>query len=75
MASPKTIPSKISTGTSAITPSTGNSKLYITAILKSGNVIIDGVTASSVGPCAFPSPVICDTFTPASAGQVAYFEQ
>jgi len=75
MASPKTIPSKISSGTSAISPSSGSKKLYITALLKSGTVIIDGVTASSVGPCAFPSPVICDTFTPDSTGQVAYFEQ
>ena len=75
MASPKTIPSKISIGTSAITPSSGSKKLYITAILKSGNLVIDGVTASSAGPCSFPSPVICDTFTPASTGQVSYFEQ
>lgn len=75
MASPKTIPSKINTDTSAVNPGTNSSKLYITAVLKSGNLVIDGTTASSIGPCALPSPIICDSFTPAAAGQVAYYEE
>ena len=73
MASPKTIPSKLVTDGTAVNASS-KKKLYITAILIAGDVTVDGVTASSAGPVALPSPIICDSFTPAEAGQVAYYE-
>ena len=74
MATPHTIPSIIVPNGSAITAANGN-KLYITAILIAGDVEIDGVTATGAGPIALPSPIICNSFTPAAGGQVAYFEK
>ena len=73
MATSHTIPSKLVTDGSAVTASS-KKKLYITAILIAGDVIVDGVTSSAAGPVALPSPLICDTFTAAAAGQVAYYE-
>ena len=76
MATPHTIPSKLSTTADAeVSITTGETRLYITAILVNGTVVIDGVTTSNVGPVTFPSPVICKAFTPDAVAQVAYFEQ
>ena len=74
MATPKSIPSKISTGTAQITPVAGN-QLYITAILLSADLNIDGQPANGLGPVNLSSPIPCSSFTPASEGQVAYYEQ
>ena len=78
MASPKTIPSKLC-ASGAVTPeasgTTKPNRLYITAILKAGTTVIDGVSVASAGPVSFPSPILCDTFTAAGAGEVAYYEQ
>jgi hypothetical protein len=78
MASPKTIPSKLCAA-GAVTPeasgTTRPNRLYITAILKAGTTVIDGVSVASAGPVSFPSPILCDTFTAAGAGEIAYYEQ
>ena len=74
MASPKSIPSKVSTGVSQITAGAGN-QLYITALLLSANLSIDGQTVNGLGPVSISSPIACSSFTPAADGQVAYYEQ
>jgi hypothetical protein len=79
MASPKTIPSKLCAAGAVVPSSDGSevniTRLYITAILKAGTTVIDGVSVASAGPVSFPSPIVCDTFTAAGAGEVAYYEQ
>ena len=78
MATPKEIPSKVNSSTAKVEASAGNS-LYIVGCLKANDltVVIKGVSINcgSVGPVAFASPIECDSFTPTSAGQVAYYEQ
>ena len=76
MPSPHTIPSKIETTGSEVTADSGK-MLYITAILKAGDITIgsQAVTIPSdniIG--SLGSPIICDAFTPDSAGQIAYYE-
>jgi hypothetical protein len=75
MASPKTIPSKISGAAIKHEPSDATSKLFITALLKAGVLTIDGVgTISSLGPVNLSSPIICSSFTTTAAAQVTYYE-
>lgn len=78
MATPKEIPSKVNSAASKVAPAAGNS-LYVVGCLKAGNltVVIKGSTINcgSVGPVAFPSPIECESFTPAAIGQVVYYEQ
>lgn len=79
MATPKEIPSKLNSAASKTSPADSSNKLFITGLLKSGTltVVIKGssISCGTVGPVAFSSPIECDSFTPASIGQVAYFEQ
>ena len=75
MSSPKSIPSKLNVDSSAVTCLEQNEHLYITAVLFKADIEIDGTAITDVGPVTFPSPIQCLTFTPSSAGQVAYFEQ
>jgi hypothetical protein len=74
MATPKSIPCKFNTAASQVSASSGK-KIYITGLLKSGGLTIDGVSIGTVGPVNLSSPICCDTFTPTAAGQVAYFEK
>ena len=74
MSSPKSIPSQVSVGTDKITAAAGN-KLYITAILASDDLDIDGLAVNGLGPVNITSPIACTSFTPNTAGQVAYYEQ
>jgi hypothetical protein len=73
VATPKTISSKINT-TASVTASSGNA-IYITAILASTSLILDGGSAATVGPVALNSPIRCSSFSSSSAGEVAYYEQ
>jgi hypothetical protein len=75
MASPKSIPSKVSTTATGHKSSKPRGKLYITAFLLAGDIVIDGVTVTAVGPLSLSSPIICDTFHTAVAEQVAYYEE
>jgi len=75
MSSPKSIPSKISTTATTYTAGASpQSKLHITALLLVGNLTIDGITVSAVGPLNLSSPIICQQFTTAVTEQVAYYE-
>lgn len=67
------IPSKLNASSSAVSAS-GGRLIYITAIIKSGALTVDGVSLGTVGPINLSSPISCSTFNPASAGQVAYYE-
>ena len=55
--------------------------LYITSILIKNSLTVtlaDGSVvsfSSDPGPVSLPSPIMCLSFTPAEAGQVAYYEQ
>ena len=68
-----TIPSKINTSSSVVTASSGR-KIFITSILKSAALTIDGVSLGTVGPLNLSFPISCSSFNPASAGQIAYYE-
>ena len=72
MAEPHTIPSKLNTSAGALTPLSGD-KIYITAILFTDNLMIDGVAVNGAGPVALPSPIICSSVTTSAIGQIAYF--
>ena len=56
-----------------------DSRVYITAILKVADLDIDDgggeVTYSNMGPVELFSPIVCESFTPDSAGHVSYFQQ
>lgn len=78
MALPQSIPSLLSPDGTAITaPVAENNQrqkfIYITAILISDTLEIDGVSLTSPGPVSLSSPIKCRSFTPNSAGQVAYY--
>ena len=73
MSEPHSIPSKINVDTNAVTTSDSARKLYITSILYSGQMEIDGTTIYNPGPTNLSSPILCDTFTAAGAGQIAYY--
>ena len=68
-----TIPSKINTSSSVVTASSGR-KIFITSILKSAALTIDGVSLGTVGPLNLSFPISCSSFNPDSAGQIAYYE-
>lgn len=75
MSSPKSIPSKISTSATTYTAGRSpQSKLHITALLLVGDLTVDGVSVSAVGPLNLSSPIICDQFETAVTEQVAYYE-
>ena len=67
------IPSKINTSGDAVSAS-GGRLIYITAILKSGALTVDGVSLGTVGPINLSYPISCSTFDPDTAGQIAYYE-
>jgi len=73
MAEPNSFPSEINADNSEVTPSADN-RLYITSILKAESLSIDGTSIGSPGPLELYSPIICDSFTPNSAGHIAYFQ-
>lgn len=75
MSDPKSIPSKLNVDASPVVCLAQNEHIYITAVLFKGDIEIDGRVIVGVGPVTFPSPIQCETFTPSSAGQIAYFEQ
>lgn len=75
MATPKEIPARVNCSLT-VTASAGDpflGRLYITSILKSGNVTIDGVVSTVGGPVELFSPIVCTTFTASSLGQVSYY--
>ena len=74
MATPKSIPSIVNTSADAVLASEGK-RLYITAILKSAAIDINGASVGTVGPVALPSPITCTGFDPNAAGDIAYYEQ
>jgi hypothetical protein len=74
MATPKSIPSKINTTTAQVVADARN-RLYITAILAAANLEIDGNTANGLGPIQLSSPIVCDSFNPSQAAQIAYYEK
>tara|TARA_B100002019_G_scaffold13956_1_gene11162 strand:- start:717 stop:989 length:273 start_codon:yes stop_codon:yes gene_type:complete len=88
MSLPQSIPSKISGPSStlvktpdAVPPSTPNDKnagrpqtfIYITAILNSGNIKIDGKSVNAAGPIGLSSPIKCRSFETANSHQLAYY--
>lgn len=74
MATPKSIPCKLNSAASKVSAASGE-KIYITGLLKSGALTVDGVSVGTVGPVNLSSPICCDSFTPTAVGQVAYFEK
>lgn len=72
MSTSKTIPSKISSASSM--NSSSLSYFYITAILSSTNITIDGGSSLSVSAINLTSPIRCKSFTSTKAGEVAYYE-
>ena len=83
MASPKSIPSKVSAGAATyetVSPVQGRKTyLYITSILVAGSdltVTIDGDdTTWSTAVVNLSSPIKCTSFITATTAQVAYYEQ
>ena len=82
MASPKSIPSQLSgpAGEFVIEqedPTSINKQehFYITALLQSSALSIDGISIGSPGPVTLSSPIKCRTFTTGADAQVAYFIQ
>ena len=67
------IPSKLNTSGDTVSAS-GGRRIYITSILKSGTLSVDGGSIGTVGPLNLSSPICCLSFDPATAGQVAYYE-
>jgi hypothetical protein len=70
MATPKTIPSKLNANTTIVAPE--GRHLYITGILKSHDIIIDGITIGNSHEMSFASPIQCRTFT-GDVGHIAYY--
>ena len=75
MASPQSIPSKISTTVATYQSSQPRGRIYITAFLFAGNVTIDGVLVPGVGPLNLSSPIACGSFITTATEQVAYYEE
>ena len=73
MAEHDSFPSEIDADNSEVKPSADN-RLYITSILKAEALSVDGTSIGSPGPMELYSPIICDSFTPNSAGHIAYFQ-
>lgn len=73
MATTHTTPSTISLAATTYTPTQPRGKIYITALLVAGDLVIDGVSVTAVGPLNLSSPIACDTFTTTLPEQVAYY--
>ena len=72
MSTSKTIPSKIRSASSM--NSSSLSYFYITAILSSTSITIDGGSSLSVSAINLTSPIRCKKFTSTNPGEVAYYE-
>lgn len=74
MADSHTIPSKFNSSAGQLNAPTG-AKIYITAILISSSLTIDGVNIGNPGPVSFSSPILCSSVNTSLIGQIAYFVQ
>ena len=74
MADPHFIPSKINVNTDPINAD-NSSNIYITAVLFTSDITVDGQLIEDAGPLCFPSPLVCKSLTPSAIASVAYFIQ